>query len=455
MATKKDLVEAQTFSRRRLLTAFVSGAPGGRELEPGKPLRAVVGGVTLSVLLVLGSLGFGLLRPTLPQGWDHNSLVVTDTGARYLAVEGTLHPVLNTTSARLLIPSGEFQVVSVDDARIADSPRGAPLGIPGAPDDLAPPERLVATGWLACTASGAGERLELWHDGVGGRLAAQLAADDAVGAADDEPRAALVDVAGDLFLVVGGRHHRLPRAGSDAVLRALGLEAVPAWPVSARWLNLFAPGTELGPLELGAAGDPLPAGSGAPPGATVGTVVAVTDGTGERYVIDAAGELAPLTTVSERLYRLGSGAEVLDVTAAQIAGMATSEEAVTPGDWPVTLPAPLPQEDAACALLRTGADGGVRLVGTPDVEVPQQGTDVSVQPATGALIRVAGSDGVPGYVQVVDQAGTAFAVPGADDEVLARLGYTADDVTRVPPAWAALLPVGPELSEAAALGSDA
>ena len=34
MATKKDLVEAQSFSRRRLTTAFVSGAPGGREVEP-------------------------------------------------------------------------------------------------------------------------------------------------------------------------------------------------------------------------------------------------------------------------------------------------------------------------------------------------------------------------------------------------------------------------------------
>ena len=28
MATKNDLIEAQSFSRRRLLTAFVSGAPG-------------------------------------------------------------------------------------------------------------------------------------------------------------------------------------------------------------------------------------------------------------------------------------------------------------------------------------------------------------------------------------------------------------------------------------------
>ena len=45
MATKKDLVEAYSFSRRRLVTAFLSGAPGGREvthpggLEQDRPRR--------------------------------------------------------------------------------------------------------------------------------------------------------------------------------------------------------------------------------------------------------------------------------------------------------------------------------------------------------------------------------------------------------------------------------
>src|SRR3712207_9421253 len=52
MATKKDLVEAHAFSRRRLVTAFLSGAPGGREVEPSRPGRTIVGGIALAVLLV-------------------------------------------------------------------------------------------------------------------------------------------------------------------------------------------------------------------------------------------------------------------------------------------------------------------------------------------------------------------------------------------------------------------
>ena len=48
MATKRDLVEAHQFSRRRLVTAFVSGAPGGREVEPARPGRTIVGGLANS-----------------------------------------------------------------------------------------------------------------------------------------------------------------------------------------------------------------------------------------------------------------------------------------------------------------------------------------------------------------------------------------------------------------------
>ena len=150
MATKKDLVEAQSFSRRRLTTAFVSGAPGGREVEPHRPLRAVVGGLALTAVLVLGSMAFGWLRSSLPADWKDNRLIIAeDSGARYVSLKGLLHPVVNTTSARLLIPSKDFRVLAVPDEELASIPRGATLGIVGAPDSLTPPERLVNSGWVS------------------------------------------------------------------------------------------------------------------------------------------------------------------------------------------------------------------------------------------------------------------------------------------------------------------
>ena len=69
MATKKDLVEAHAFSRRRLVTAFVSGAPGGREVEPVKPGRVLIGGVALSVLLLAGAAIAGFLLGRPPAQW--------------------------------------------------------------------------------------------------------------------------------------------------------------------------------------------------------------------------------------------------------------------------------------------------------------------------------------------------------------------------------------------------
>ncbi|MEZ5096355.1 MAG: type VII secretion protein EccB [Nocardioides sp.] len=77
MATKRDLVEAHAFSRRRLVTAFVSGAPGGREVEPVRPGRTLVGGVALSVLLVAGAAIAGIFAPRTPDDWLTEGLVVS------------------------------------------------------------------------------------------------------------------------------------------------------------------------------------------------------------------------------------------------------------------------------------------------------------------------------------------------------------------------------------------
>lgn len=144
MATKGDLIEAQNFSRRRLLTAFVSGAPGGKELQPASPLRAVIAAIALTVIVVLVGVFYGLIRPGLPTGWENGKLVlVSDTGARFVTVDGILHPVINTASARLLLPANEYGVISTDQATLAGTPVGDTLGITGAPDELPPPSGLI------------------------------------------------------------------------------------------------------------------------------------------------------------------------------------------------------------------------------------------------------------------------------------------------------------------------
>ena len=56
MADKKDLSEAQSYSRRRLVTAFTSGIPDGVELMPKKNQTPVIVGVGLTIIAMLISI---------------------------------------------------------------------------------------------------------------------------------------------------------------------------------------------------------------------------------------------------------------------------------------------------------------------------------------------------------------------------------------------------------------
>ncbi|MBM6399054.1 type VII secretion protein EccB [Phycicoccus sonneratiae] len=435
MATKKDLVEAQSFSKRRLTTAFVSGAPGGREVEPDRPLRAVVGGLALTVVLVLGSLAFGWLRSSLPDDWGNDRLVIAeDSGARYVAIKERLHPVVNTTSARLLIPADRFKVLAVPDEELADIKRGATLGILGAPDSLTTRDRLVNTGWISCL--GAGQQVST---AIGANASARPAGS-----------AAVLVRSGDATFVIGnGMRYPVAPRDLSAVSVALRLDGRPALAAPAAWLNLFPEGTPLTPLRVDDLGKPL---SGLPSGATVGSVLRITSD-GRHYLVTPRGTLEPLPDVALAMYRLGSGASGQDVpaTSAQIGRLQVEQPRTAPSDWPDRLPTVL--ETTPCATL-TAAAGTAPVVTlgtvTKDPPADQRGRTV-VDTGSGALVRaVSGAVLGKGPVLAVDQTATAYAIDGADAEVLARLGYAADDVVPVPVAWTELFRSGPSLGTAAA-----
>ena len=75
MASRSDLVEAHAFHRRRLVTAFQAGAPGGREVEPTRRARVVAGGLVLAVLVVGGVAAREALTPH-PDVPSHSSSAV-------------------------------------------------------------------------------------------------------------------------------------------------------------------------------------------------------------------------------------------------------------------------------------------------------------------------------------------------------------------------------------------
>ncbi|POH85133.1 hypothetical protein CJ026_026315 [Ralstonia pickettii] len=127
MATKSDLIEAQNFSRRRLLTAFTSGAPEGKELEPAAPLRAVIAAIALTaaVVLVASRLALGIVAlAATPLVAAANA-----AGGRYVVAGGTSHLVDAASGDAVLraagIAASTPRAVSVDWLNLFTP--GAPL----------------------------------------------------------------------------------------------------------------------------------------------------------------------------------------------------------------------------------------------------------------------------------------------------------------------------------------
>ena len=67
MASNKDVLEGQRFNRRRLVTAFASGTPGGRELEYRSSLRPLAVGAVVAVVILVVAAVLGRFSPTLPR----------------------------------------------------------------------------------------------------------------------------------------------------------------------------------------------------------------------------------------------------------------------------------------------------------------------------------------------------------------------------------------------------
>ncbi|QGH70457.1 type VII secretion protein EccB [Pseudactinotalea sp. HY158] len=446
MASKKELIAAQGFSRRRLVTAFTSGAPGGRELEPSSPLAGIIVGVVISVLIVVGSLAVGLFGGRAPQGWDERGLViVADNGARYVALNGTLHPVANLASARLLAgeDDGTLAIATLKESQLGDTPRGnVTVGIPGAPDALTPADSLTQSGWTACIASG------------GGVAVSVPAAEDATRATTvPDPRGALVKAegGGDLFYIWGP--YRFPIAAVDAgrVDLALSTDRNQAVEVPGTWLNLFVEGPAITPLTMPGSGQPLSpaatAATGMGDALTVGSVVVLTDAQGNAdgtYAFTADSELAPLTDLALNLYDRPERVPLTFSEAESLRRLPSAE--IVPREWPTAQPEPL--TGAPCAQLQHADDQGRASTELVAATEAPEAAGITVAPGAGALVALGSAQGGWG---LVDESGTLYPIPAGKPTALTLLGYPDVDPPRIAAPWAALFRDGPQLSADAAL----
>lgn len=452
MANKKDLQDAQNYSQARLITAFTSGMPDGKELTPKKGLTPVMVSIGLTAIMVLISVFYGIISPGLPSDWSNNKLIVgKDTASRFISVNGVLHPVINTTSARLLIPSDEYRVITVDDNELEGIPIGSSVGIVGAPDILPNRSRLVSKFLVSCLDT---ERASTNN----------LITNDAVTTPASRNEAMLVNVDGIGFLIVNGLRHRLPQEGliRDAVLRILGvgqltLDNAPKAPV--QWLDLFAGGSDLGVLDVRGKGTEVAVGGTS---YTVGSLIADPSNDNTKYVVLADGTLSPLNGMALEMYQLslGAGAQTITMTAQeqQQAGFRNATDSIVPDDWPDGQLTPMNSGNGTCAALEPSkfqtdtthnAAAGITLATISDDKNRPQRTDsgTTIINGSGALLRTVDSaGGTTGALYMVDGTGVAYPVPDDTEETLKRLGFTKNDVTAIPRSWINVFSAGVALS---------
>jgi type VII secretion protein EccB len=211
--------------------------------------RSVMMGVLITVTGLIGCFVFSLIRPNGAVG-TNAVLADRDTSALYVRIDDHLHPVLNLTSARLIVGQA-VQPARVGSAALDELPRGAMVGIPGAP------ERMVQNNsgdadWTVCDSTGPvskGITVIAGPPAVGGERATALPQGRAVLVDSGPPGAPMI------WLLWDGRRSSIDLA-DRAVTGALGFGAsIPAVrPIPPGLLNAIPEGPPLRSPVIPAAG---------------------------------------------------------------------------------------------------------------------------------------------------------------------------------------------------------
>ncbi|MFI0982007.1 type VII secretion protein EccB [Streptomyces sp. NPDC021093] len=497
MASRRDELNAYTFAKRRLIAQFLRPTPTGSDEHAPRPLRAVLPGVLVGVVGLAGFGAWGLFQPVAPRGWDETRahvIIASRSTARFVVLDldgvRRLHPVLNMSSARLLVNNGADRIVKVDDRILDESKlvRGPALGIPYAPDRLPEPASAAAPKtWAVCE-----------RPGHGGSRTVQRALFVLAG----KERSALGDRrrlhGGQVLYVVdrnrvqyvvdeAGTAYRLT-VDSGLLAQVVGPGRVPQQ-VSERWLSTLPKGGTIKfPTPEGVPGTLTRAPRVQPHYNKVGTVVVTGTAGGRRqHYLVLPDRVAPVSDLMAKLLVNNPKLAALHPQGSAIrsdGGFAPGAPFLPPGrgkwpqatSWAVNSPNPaLGSRNTVCSVLRAvnSANGAATLgtwagTGFP-LPLPTGTTTVYVTPGSGQYFRQfkgtqpgTGTDylltdtGLRHAMQrngdtakgtVRPDKGAAAAAPMTAAQLL---GYGRVRPALIPAAWSELVPAGPRLSTGAA-----
>jgi type VII secretion protein EccB len=419
------------------------------------PLRtqslSLVAGCILAVIIIAGLAILAFLRPQGELG-SAPIVMVRESGALYVRIGDTIHPVLNLASARLIAGTPANPEL-VSESAINSAKRGPLVGIPGAPASIATPLTGDESEWTVC------------DDGTTTTVIAGEVAQGRL----DPGRSVLVtprsESAATTYLLYGGWRAKVDLR-NHAVVRALRLDGIEPQPVSRTMLDAIPEAPPISAPHVSGAGLP------GPPllrGFTVGTVVRVARADSTEYYVVLAEGVQRIGEVTADLIRFGdshSGREIVTV-APGVIGAVPIVDTLRVATFPER--GGVASEAVMCASWRPDAAGeGTKTAvlvgdsmpldsGGAPAELAQaddKGPNVDsviVPHGRSVYVRSSGITGdgeSTGALYFVNDSGVAFGVH--DEDAAKRLGLTSPPVLAPWPVLARL-PRGPELSVESAL----
>ncbi|WP_248961030.1 type VII secretion protein EccB [Sphaerisporangium perillae] len=464
MQTRRDLYQAHRLMMQRLGMALLQGEPD----VPESPMRrhnvAMFCGVLVAILVTACFGIYGLLKPggatslTAPG----TLIVEEETGATfvYSEQEAKLIPVANYTSARLLLDTPDVTVRTVSAASLAGFTRGTLVGIPGAPETLPAPEKLVRGPWSVCVA----ETVD--PSGTRKPYVSMIGGTD-VGGRPFGGDAMIADDGQQSWVILADRRMRVSDTGARA------LTAAPPRQIPSSWLNALPIGPDFRSPRIPALGRKVtgPDGRASAVG-RVYTVPAVTGGEARWYVLMHDG-LAVISQTQATLLLEDPASKAaygryrvvpIVVDAARANAFPQSRTSLATAGMPATMPKIATPDPASplCTVYSDTAKGStrarltigsrIRIPVPPNAGADQEHFDQVILPPGGAVLAgLLPGEGQLGAVQnyalVTDQ-GRKF--PLASAELLQKLGYDGTKVAPLPAGVWHLIPEGPALDVAAA-----
>lgn len=505
MASRRDELNAYTFAKRRALAAFVQPSPSGSEESAPRPLRGVVPGLIVGVVVLAVFGAWGMLKPAAKPGWDkpkEHVIIASKSTTRYVVLKTDgkrqLHPVLNMASAKLLLDAGKGDVIKVDESVLDNGklPHGATIGIPYAPDRLP-----------AASEAGSAKRWAVCERPVQGGRAIQKAAFVLASREQDRTDGTERLRGGELLYVVGpdrtryvvdarGKAYRVSAKDGFLLRTLVGADREPQR-VSRQWLETLHRGDRIFFPEVpGVPGDDAGVdGLDDPEANRVGMVLRARDGDRmQRYVV-LPGRVVPVSDFtaelllnSRDLVKLRQGGHPRDMSVS--AFRPDTESRMFDKDWPTREPGladgaattPAARTTVCNVLRHVDADNGRTTLSTWvgrdfPAPLPNGSSSAYVTPGSGQLYRqFLGKQTETGPLFLATDTGLRYAMQSNSDsatddagigtspkqrkqrerqeqeakQAQTRLGYADTEVSLVPKEWSEFLPTGPRLSTAAA-----